>query len=147
MKDLKLYVVDANRPTTQNNSIVYAVSSTCEKSLDFYKNNQPAAYPVSYLDKDSSKAMLFFSTQRFAVATLEWVEEDKRFYIRETAETRAMCSVFEKKASQKLKTLASSFLSAFDDSDDSSSKNDDASAKPADAKPKTTRTRKLAQES
>ena len=138
MKNLKLYVVDANRPTTSNGSTIYAVQSDCEKSLDFYKNNQPSAFPVSYLDKDSSKAMLFFSTQAHAVAMLEWVEEDKRFYLRHTAETRAMCKIFEQKSARKLKALASAFLNLSDDDETSS----DEEEKKADAPKKPTSSRK-----
>lgn len=140
MKNLKLYVVDANRPTTSNGTVVYAVQSDCQESLDFYKSNQPSAFPVSYLDKDTSKAMLFFSPQQHAVAMLEWVEEDKRFYLRHTAETRAMCKVFEQKSARKLKALASSFLNLSDDDEDSSDEEKGASAP---AKPKSTRKRDL----
>lgn len=139
MKNLKLYVVDANRPTTSNGTTIYAVQSDCKESLDFYKNNQPSEFPVSYLDKDSSKAMLFFSTHAYAVAMLEWVEEDKRFYLRHTAETRAMCKVFEQKSARKLKALASSFLNLSDDDDSS----DEEKKADAPKKPKSTRKRDL----
>jgi hypothetical protein len=142
MKNLKLYVVDANRSTTSNGTTIYAVQSDCEQSLELYKNNQPSAYPVSYLDKDPSKPMLFFSTQTYAVAMLEYNEEDKRFYLRHNAETRAMCKIHEQKSARKLKALASAFLN-LDDDDDADAKK--ADAKGADApkeKPKSSRSRK-----
>jgi hypothetical protein len=141
MKNLKLYVVDANKSTTSNGTTIYAVQSDCKQSLEFYANNQPSAFPVSYLDKDTSKPMLFFSSQTYAVAMLEYSEEDKRFYLRHNAETRAMCKIHEQKSARKLKALASAFLNLDDDDADAKQ----ADAKDADApkeKPKTSRSRK-----
>jgi hypothetical protein len=153
MKNLRLYVVDANRPTTRFGNIVYAVSSDCAKSLAFYKEKQGS--DLKHLDDVEANSPLFFSSTRRAVAMLEYVEKENpttkeiegRFFIVDTAETRLMCEKLEKQASRKLSALTSAFLPSFSAEADKDKADTESSApeasKPTAPAPRTRSSRNL----